>query len=99
MLCALDKSDIAPNAAHKETPEEDALASEMLICVTLIEDWYSRMGVFKDALSNAGKSFLHNSTHSTIMAKNEEKLSFEKDEKVLCYHGPFIYEAKVNASA
>lgn len=29
------------------------------------------------------------------MAKDESKLSFEKDEKVLCYHGPFIYEAKV----
>jgi len=31
------------------------------------------------------------------MAKDESKLTFEKDEKVLCYHGPFIYEAKVNA--
>ncbi|KAL7320444.1 Esa1p-associated factor [Mucor circinelloides] len=29
------------------------------------------------------------------MAKDESKLSFEKDEKVLCYHGPFIYEAKI----
>lgn len=25
----------------------------------------------------------------------EDKFDFEKDEKVLCYHGPFIYEAKV----
>lgn len=29
------------------------------------------------------------------MAK-EDKHIFEKDERVLCYHGPFIYEAKVN---
>lgn len=26
----------------------------------------------------------------------DEKFNFEKDERVLCYHGPFIYEAKVN---
>lgn len=25
----------------------------------------------------------------------EDKFNFEKDEKVLCYHGPFIYEAKI----
>lgn len=30
----------------------------------------------------------------TSMVK-EDKFNFEKDEKVLCYHGPFIYEAKV----
>jgi hypothetical protein len=24
-----------------------------------------------------------------------KKLSFEENEKVLCYHGPLIYEAKV----
>ncbi|KAI9473615.1 MAG: MRG-domain-containing protein [Benjaminiella poitrasii] len=29
------------------------------------------------------------------MAKDENKFNFEKDERVLCYHGPFIYEAKV----
>lgn len=31
------------------------------------------------------------------MAKDESDLefNFEKDERVLCYHGPFIYEAKV----
>lgn len=28
------------------------------------------------------------------MAK-DEKFNFERDERVLCYHGPFIYEAKV----
>lgn len=25
----------------------------------------------------------------------DEKFNFEKDERVLCFHGPFIYEAKV----
>lgn len=30
----------------------------------------------------------------TSMVK-EDKFNFEKDEKVLCYHGPFIYEAKI----
>ncbi|KAI8076560.1 MRG-domain-containing protein [Gilbertella persicaria] len=29
------------------------------------------------------------------MAKNENKFNFDKDERVLCYHGPFIYEAKI----
>ncbi|KAI8647034.1 MRG-domain-containing protein [Parasitella parasitica] len=30
------------------------------------------------------------------MAKEESsRINFEKDEKVLCYHGPFIYEAKI----
>ncbi|ORZ01080.1 MRG-domain-containing protein [Syncephalastrum racemosum] len=29
------------------------------------------------------------------MARNEKKFSFEKDERVLCYHGPLLYEAKV----
>lgn len=29
----------------------------------------------------------------------EDKFNFEKDEKVLCYHGPFIYEAKVKPKA
>ncbi|KAI7902514.1 MRG-domain-containing protein [Cokeromyces recurvatus] len=29
------------------------------------------------------------------MAKDENKFNFEKDERVLCYHGPFIYEAKI----
>ena len=40
------------------------------------------------------ETLLYNPNIAT-MAKDESKLSFEKDEKVLCYHGPFIYEAKV----
>lgn len=35
--------------------------------------------------------FLFNKT----MVKDENKYNFDKDERVLCYHGPFIYEAKV----
>ena len=30
------------------------------------------------------------------MVKEENKFNFEKDERVLCYHGPFVYEAKVD---
>ncbi|KAI8369735.1 MRG-domain-containing protein [Blakeslea trispora] len=29
------------------------------------------------------------------MAKEENKFNFDKDERVLCYHGSFIYEAKI----
>ncbi|KAI8394081.1 MRG-domain-containing protein [Radiomyces spectabilis] len=29
------------------------------------------------------------------MAKNEKKFGFDKEERVLCYHGPLLYEAKV----
>ncbi|KAG0168601.1 Esa1p-associated factor [Apophysomyces sp. BC1034] len=29
------------------------------------------------------------------MAKDETKFGFEKDERVLCYHGPLLYEAKI----
>ncbi|OBZ87074.1 Chromatin modification-related protein eaf3 [Choanephora cucurbitarum] len=29
------------------------------------------------------------------MVKEENKFNFEKDERVLCYHGPFVYEAKI----
>jgi mortality factor 4-like protein 1 len=28
------------------------------------------------------------------MVKESKEFNFEQDEKVLCYHGPFIYEAK-----
>lgn len=30
------------------------------------------------------------------MVKEQKDFSFDQDEKVLCYHGPFIYEAKVH---
>lgn len=30
-------------------------------------------------------------------AEQVKKLIFEENEKVLCYHGPLIYEAKVSA--
>lgn len=33
------------------------------------------------------------------MVKDDTKFNFEKDERVLCYHGPFIYEAKVGNEA
>ncbi|KAL1926427.1 hypothetical protein VTP01DRAFT_5756 [Rhizomucor pusillus] len=29
------------------------------------------------------------------MARHEKKFNFEKDERVLCYHGPLLYEAKI----
>ncbi|KAL0085962.1 MRG-domain-containing protein [Phycomyces blakesleeanus] len=29
------------------------------------------------------------------MAKDEKKFRFDKDERVLCFHGPLIYEAKI----
>ncbi|CEJ01694.1 hypothetical protein RMCBS344292_15716 [Rhizopus microsporus] len=29
------------------------------------------------------------------MVKESKEFNFEQDEKVLCYHGPFIYEAKI----
>jgi hypothetical protein len=29
----------------------------------------------------------------------DKTLSFEENEKVLCYHGPLIYEAKVRINA
>ncbi|KAG0749224.1 hypothetical protein G6F57_000226 [Rhizopus arrhizus] len=29
------------------------------------------------------------------MVKEQKDFSFDQDEKVLCYHGPFIYEAKI----
>jgi hypothetical protein len=38
------------------------------------------------------KIYLYNKN----MVKDENKFNYDKDERVLCYHGPFIYEAKVN---
>jgi hypothetical protein len=35
------------------------------------------------------------STSATEQQELEKKLIFEQNEKVLCYHGPLIYEAKV----
>ncbi|KAI9279653.1 MRG-domain-containing protein [Sporodiniella umbellata] len=29
------------------------------------------------------------------MVKDQKEFDFDQDEKVLCYHGPFIYEAKI----
>ncbi|KAI9010930.1 MRG-domain-containing protein [Phycomyces nitens] len=29
------------------------------------------------------------------MAKDEKKFRFDKDERVLCFHGPLVYEAKI----
>ena len=35
-------------------------------------------------------------THETILFNSQERLTFVENEVVLCFHGPLIYEAKVN---
>lgn len=34
----------------------------------------------------------------STVEQEDRKLIFEENEKVLCYHGPLIYEAKVRRS-
>lgn len=54
-------------------------------------DWLSGCSVSTNKMSSLWKE--HSSSCS--MVKDENKFNFDKDERVLCYHGPFIYEAKV----
>ena len=67
----------------------------MIAMDTIMDESYD---VFDDGMSDLSSSGLEDSEQSDYEENNairHAQLSFKKDDRVLCYHGPMLYDATV----